>query len=600
MSNRVVPFRKERLCILLALGLLAGCLSRTQGETVEGDGRSFIVENDVPEGATVALKPSRSEYFVGETVLANFVIENTGTVPFRVSFEADMPKCHHRLRYLISATSESGERAKEVEAGYSIVDGFVFEPIIKPGETFNQWLWPLRHFEITRPGRYTLRVSHHFGWKEGKRRRPVAEAVVNFKMPGPEEAAAIITRMAKDGATNTRWREADFGTLRLPVYLQPLLKLAESGERRDPLALEGIASIQTPEAMEALIRLARERGAFSLDAARLVADRLPEEGVLNSEWQRKRRQQALRGWSPELRPGVIQLANELLASANPDSLVEGAKIIGVIGTAEEGNVIIPAIDRLLAEKTNSGKDSADPGVPLHNFVNAIKKLRNRGFKVEKWNSSAGAAFVSFELLAGTPGRRPVGWAKGLEIYADEKRGFVRATALRSIPVPMPSECFAVVMKALADPLPEVRKAAVEVAGGSGDKRFIAPLMSIITTEQHERLWEQTFAALSLLGLRSELWLAAVKRMEDDQIFESALDSIQFAVVEDQLEGWSVRKTDRESRDSVCQQWKRFLIHHREELDAGKRFKIGGPQLSSSLFESVRVLELKGGRVWPPE
>jgi len=97
-----------------------------------------------------------------------------------------------------------------------------------------------------------------------------------------------------------------------------------------------------------------------------------------------------------------------------------------------------------------------------------------------------------------------------------------------------------------------------------------------------------------------LWLAAVKRMEDDQIFESALDSIQFAVVEDQLEGWSVRKTDRESRDSVCQQWKRFLIHHREELDAGKRFKIGGPQLSSSLFESVRVLELKGGRVWPPE
>lgn len=137
----------------------------------------------------------------------------------------------------------------------------------------------MHYCRIIHPGRYTLRVTHDFGWKEGERKRPVCEIEINFKMPTQAEAEQVVATMEKlpfdpNNTFGQRSRNyADFSAFRQPVYLKPLLERAEHGFRN---ALEGICWIESPEATVALIGLTTNADTkLALEAAKILTVRLP-------------------------------------------------------------------------------------------------------------------------------------------------------------------------------------------------------------------------------------------------------------------------------------------------------------------------------------
>ena len=53
-------------------------------------------------------------------------------------------------------------------------------PTLKPGEEWRQTLRPLNYLRLTKPGKYTIRITHDLGWKEKF-----------FHMPHPDQKDAV-------------------------------------------------------------------------------------------------------------------------------------------------------------------------------------------------------------------------------------------------------------------------------------------------------------------------------------------------------------------------------------------------------------------------
>src|SRR5207249_2714145 len=82
------------------------------------------------------------------------------------------------------------------------------------------------------------------------------------------------------------------------------------------------------------------------------------------------------------------------------------------------------------------------------------------------------------------------------VFGENCRFPVRVAALNSIPEPVPEQCIAFVKARLTDEDLGVCRAACTVAGKSGNKIFLKPLLEIIATEHHELLLrEATDAAM---------------------------------------------------------------------------------------------------------
>ena len=56
----------------------------------------------------------------------------------------------------------------------------------------------MRYRLISKGGRYTVRVSHDFGWKaDAKRKYPVAEGTVVFREPDAKQAEQVLAGIVK-------------------------------------------------------------------------------------------------------------------------------------------------------------------------------------------------------------------------------------------------------------------------------------------------------------------------------------------------------------------------------------------------------------------
>ena len=149
----------------------------------------------VPEGAAVALVFDRQEYFLGENILVHFVIENTGGVPFSSHWGGDSRGSSRPLRFKVTATDETGRVAEDPDPFPMCFGGFGGQHTLKPGEKFITTLALMRYCQIDKPGVYTIRATHDFGWKEGERKRPVGEAKITLRMPDATQAEGVVAQM---------------------------------------------------------------------------------------------------------------------------------------------------------------------------------------------------------------------------------------------------------------------------------------------------------------------------------------------------------------------------------------------------------------------
>ena len=74
-------------------------------------------EEHVPAGARVALELDRAEYFIGENVLAHFVLENAGSEPFTFTWGGDYRGSNRHRRLQVTAAREDGTPAEVGDRG---------------------------------------------------------------------------------------------------------------------------------------------------------------------------------------------------------------------------------------------------------------------------------------------------------------------------------------------------------------------------------------------------------------------------------------------------------------------------------------------------
>lgn len=569
----------------------------------------------VPDGAKVHLQLDRTEYFLGENVLVHFTLENVGDKPFEVSFGGDYRGATRARRFQVTATDETGRSADDPDPSEFHGGGFGGSREMHPGERFTQSLPLMYYCRIDNPGRYTIRVTHDYGWKEGERKRPAGEVTLTFRMPTVAEAEAVVAKVQQlpkspDNTYGQRAREyGNYSLLRQPVYLQPLIRQVQEGNLD---ALQGICWIATPEATEALIELCKSNDPkLALDSARTLTMRLPHPTLQETNGfegfppftRTARRHLAQHSWTNTLGPAVRALATNLMTSSQSELVNAGAVMIQAVGTPAEGPAVKDALDHAVdwigRPRRNRDDNILNQPESVRDLLTAALALEKRGYDLTSQGISKGGGFlIYFSRFAGSPLPRPQDWLEILNVFGENGKFPIRVAALDSIPDPVPAECLPFVRSRLADPDLGVCRAACQVAGRSKHTEFIEPLLEIIATEHHEWLLREATDAATKLGAGFDLLETWAERLNDEHLYGLALDSLQTVV--EGLPGSSAGRTDlpRGERIALRRAWREFLLENGEALRAGKKFKPEDPALKPALFGRARTWQLPNGKMWP--
>jgi hypothetical protein len=274
-----------------------------------------------------------------------------------------------------------------------------------------------------------------------------------------------------------------------------------------------------------------------------------------------------------------------------------------VGTTNEAAAILEAMNRVLDTFINPRRDPKDDILDqpesVRELSGAMNVLHSRGYVIDEAAVRGGAdEFVYFMWLADKPGPRSETWLEFVKTAATYGRFPMQIAALNSIPQPLPNECVDLVKARLSDRDLGVCRAACTIAGRSGNKMFVKPLLEIIATEHHEWLLREATEAANKLGVRYELLDVWAERLAEEELYGLALDSLQTVI--EALPGSSSGRTDltRDERIELRTRWRDFLTKHASELRNGKKFKIGDPAITPALFGRARTWQLPDGKFWP--
>ncbi len=376
---------------------------------------------------------------------------------------------------------------------------------------------------------------------------------------------------------------------------------AQAGNLR---ALEGIGCTATKQATEALIGLAGAADAkVALEAALTLNGRLPDpefkkelppRGCFRFDAMETRRRLAAKSWDDAFAPQVRALAVKFLGLKPTRAIGCGAFMIEAVGTPAEAPAVIAALDRVLdpmVSPRHGAKDNIlDLPEPIPELLRAMQSLHARGFTLNADGLSGNAQIMLwFEWLGREPGPRPARWLQMAEAFGTGSHFPLNEVVVRSIPSPMPRECQQLVEGALADRDYGVCRAACEVAGKSGRKEWIKPLLEIIATEPHDWLLRAASDAARQFGAGYDLLETWADRLDNETLYPIALDNLQ-TVLEGLPGGWSGR-TDlgRPERLELRKQWKAFLAEHAAEIRAGKKFKLSDPAVRPAPVWSREII-----------
>ncbi len=565
----------------------------------------------VPEGAKVTLELDRPDYFLGENVLVHFVLQNTGDTPFEASWGGDYRGASRHLRFKVTTTDEAGQAAEDPDPSPMCMGGMGGPKTLKPGEKFTTSLPLMRYCDIVKPGVYTIRATHDFGWKEGERKRPVGETTITFRMPNAKQAERIVSEMAElPDWPNKFWGErsppyADFRCLRHPVYLDIL---ANRARNKDLRAFEGLGRIPTVKATETLIQLAGQPDVeVTLKAADTLNNRLPypESHYISTQ---EGPQLSIRGrlveraWDEKLIPDVRVLAAKLLASEDLPTAAAGAFMITSVGIKEDAPAVLASINKARnpthKNRTDPKDNILDTPQPIRELLRTMDTLRTRGYSLGEHVSGDAEILLYFHVLRNDPSPRPKRYRQFLEAFGISSWFPIREAAVRSIPKPIPPEYRDFVLERLEDKDLGVCRAACAAAGMSGDSRFLRPLLDLIATEQHEWLLREASNAAQTLGAGFDLLSVWADRLAEARLYPLALDALQ-TVLEVPTGSYSGR-TDlsRAERLELRKAWKEFLALHADEIRTGRRFNLSDPAVTPALVGRARSWRLPDGTSWP--
>lgn len=593
----------------------------------------------IPEGARISitfeaphhplsLEPPR--YFLGETVLVQFCVENTSTKPFNVTTGGDYRGAARATRFKVSAVDANGQAVVDPHPSDSNMGGLFGPTVVKPGGKFYQSLLLARYLRFDAPGEYTVRVKHDLGWvATSEKSAPVAEAKIIFVMPTAEQAQAVVEATVKTNYKDSRGQGektlpyGDISTLRYPVYMPLLIGEARKGSLS---MVEAISGIATPEATQALIELMQgEDVKVSQKAAQSIVRRLPWDEKDNywTAWQnaeslKQQRELVAQAWRPEFAVPVRAYGLQQAQSPHRDVLRNGTNILSLIGTKDELPALLNALEQRIPLTVKTPRwqtidDSDREGWPLQDdcltLIRAAQKTLREGALLPVPPRTAAEAALLLRVGTENQNLRPADWeALRLKLLRHEVP-FIRQLALESLaidadyprrhiaPAPMKPELLALMPDLLTDRDPSAREAACKLVDATKERRLKASVLEVVRTGKNRWVLNSAAGAAHAISADYEAWLIWAERLDEPGMMRLAIENLATVIQGKGGYGWSEASKDDTGR-LLKPKWQQFLKQHRARLQAGKLLATDDPELSPDLFPKEFHVTV-GTKEWPP-
>lgn len=582
-------------CVAILAGLLLPAAGALRGPL------------SVPEGARVALTLTNGANLVlGEVIEMTFTLSNASAETFQYGTGGDYRGTGFPTRYKFTVQDESGA-ALSPETWMDM--GGLFGPReLKPGEKHDERLRLQNYVRVDRPGVFTVRVVHDFGWKATPDKPlPVAEAKITIALPTPEQAEKRVNSIAskydplKDNELDSYWPKTDFRYLSHPVFLPTLEKQAAAGAVR---ATEGLQRIPTTNATLALVRLLdSEKTNVIHAAASFLRRRMPRMPSRRSYYSLE--EVAYTNlWLPEASEPLRLSAGKLLRSTNVSHVSTGAAIIEALGASEDGALVLEALSPVLNQwqlrKKPEDNILNSPGAG-DALIAALAGLRERGYRAPR-SGGLNTIMARFLELGDPKIPRGDGWEQTLEAFFTENPPMLREAAVRALPKPPTGKWEKLLMGALSDQDRGVMRDACTVAGESQNPVFSEPLANIVRTERHEWVVREASVALTNIGAYWAATDAWIERLADEKLYKDALRFLAERLQHPKGHG-SGGRTDmpREARVTMREKWQRFFSdkERRALVQSGQPVVVTENE-ARELFTGAFHVSVEGGGKWPSD
>ena len=598
-SRRKQP-RAACLTVMLAVSLASVLAASAARET-----------GPVPDGARVALTLARGSNFVlGEVIEMTFVLSNAGPETFHYETGGDYRGTGFPTRYKFTVTDEnSAALSKET---WMDMGGLSGPRDLKPREANAQLLRLQNYVRVNRPGTFTVRVVHDFGWKAAEEKPlPVAEARITITLPSQEQAAervrAILSSQEplKENELGAYWHKTEFRYLSHPVFLEALEKQAAAGEVR---AMEGLERILTTNATLSLARLLSNENTSVVHAAALFLSRRMPPRIVDGYPRRsfgfftdEEAAAATNLGVPEVAEPLRLAAGKLLQSTNVGYVRTGAFIIATIGLAEDGALVLEALGAALKEWSVREKPEDNilnaPGAG-DALIAALAGLRERGYRAPR-NGGIAVIMAGFLELADPALPRRDGWEQTLEAFFTQNPPMLREAAIRALPKPPTGKWEKLLLEALDDRDRGVMRQACITAGESQNPVFTVPLANIVRTERQKWVVSAASEALTKLGRHWAATDAWVERLTDENLWHEAMMFLVDKLEHPKSSGASSSRPSREGRVALRQKWQQFFSDGARQalVQSGQTVPVTEDEARDLLGGAFSV-NLGGNRSWP--
>jgi hypothetical protein len=559
----------------------------------------------IPPGPELraTLTTDQQTYFVGEDVPVRYCLENIS----RTTFEAWVGGT---WRFKPAVFDASGKAMPQFDLFNP--DELSGPQRIDPGMRWCSNYQLLQFARIDQAGSYTVRAALEFVRPTSL--GPEAETTFTLRMPTESDAEHILTELERKppdsfGSSRDLYRGV---TVRPAVFLGPLRRRAEDGNIN---AVRAIGEMRVPDSTRTLIELAQNpNSSVARAAASLLTVRLPSAfagvlgisqlgGILGTgDGFGTDVRLSAESWLPEFAPAVRKFAKSFLTSTETQVVQTGAFMIASVGESEDAPDVEAALTRAIAVIPSLSSETQmypRPRGAAGQLVRASKALVGRGYRTKDPGKTTGEAV--FWLVALALDSKPADWEKSMASILANDSAYIREIALEQIQTPVSDAFLAPVTLAI-----ESSDLDLQVAGCHLAER--AKLMSLRNSissvyRKTNEFWVLNACgnALYSFGSRMEMMEIAVDRLADPAAPPQLIDdflSVLYGVFEGTTGGGGQIPTPAQGQ-VLSARWRTFLTAHRADIEAGKRWSLEDPEVTTDLVPSGWSLSRNGKPNWPP-
>ena len=575
--------------------------------------------NDPRKGAKIELMLDKQQFFLGENILLHYGVTNQGTEPFGIETGHDYRGAPRHLRFKVIAIDDKGIQVEDPYPSTMCMGGLGGEETLQPGQSWWTSLPLMRYCDFQQPGLYTLKVYHDLGWDkpdywkqiqentlpQDTHIAPIVETTIKLTMPSRKQAQQVmedLLTLPKDpyAVHGKRIAEyADFTSVRYPVYLPIVSKMAEEGDQR---GLEAIGSMVTPEATRMLIQLLdSQHENISTNAMRLLFQRLPIPQTQKNIWGWGMRQRIVsRSWHTSMKPVVLKYGWDLLGRSDRESLMNGAYIIRCLGTKKDLTQFIKFLDRgliLMKDDPVEQDKYLRPATASESLIDAGWELIERGSEVPTDVRTPGRVVLYMLALGKHENFRPANWQDNTLALLKHPIPFVRAVVLENLPAMLSSAQLDTIATLIEDDYVPVQAAACNLAAKIKSEQFHECLLAVLQETKNTWLLRAAHDAATACGVtRDRLLEICVERLANDDLATTLFD-LMITIVEREG-GYGYSNVDWSMANDLKSKWKLLIEKNRDRIRKGPLFKIAEPPLTSDLFPPGFSFCRKDNEPWP--